>query len=198
MRRSQADEGDFLFWSDGLTPKQRVEAVGQALESCLKTRGGDGVPRLRRVHRRVECPWRPVSRRGGPRGRVPRTPRATQDLDILIDPTPANARRALAALRDFFGGADLAYSVEDVTDPRWIIQLGAAPVRIDLISEIPGLASFQAAGRKRVSARFGSVPAHYIGIDELIRAKEAVPRRLLVIAFTSRASRRSIFPSKNR
>jgi Nucleotidyl transferase of unknown function (DUF2204) len=103
-------------------------------------------------------------------------PRATKDLDILIDPTPRNARRALAALRDFFGGAELGYSVEDVTDPRWIIQLGVAPVRVDLISEIPGLASFEAAWRNRVSARFGTVPAHYIGLDELIRAKEAARR----------------------
>jgi hypothetical protein len=103
-------------------------------------------------------------------------PRATKDLDILIDPAPANARRALAALQDFFGGADLGYSVEDVTDPQWIIQLGVAPVRIDLISEIPGLASFEAAWRKRVSARFGSVPTYYIGLDELIRAKEAARR----------------------
>lgn len=103
-------------------------------------------------------------------------PRATKDLDILIDPTPTNARRALAALRDFFGGAELGYSVEDVTDPRWIIQLGVAPVRVDLISEIPGLASFEAAWRNRVSARFGTVPAHYIGLDELIRAKEAARR----------------------
>jgi len=42
-------------------------------------------------------------------------PRATRDLDILIEPTPANARKALAALRDFFGGADLGYTVEDLT-----------------------------------------------------------------------------------
>lgn len=103
-------------------------------------------------------------------------PRATKDLDILIDPTPVNARRALAALRDFFGGVDLGYSVGEVTDPRWIIQLGVAPVRIDLMSEIPGLASFEAAWRNRVSARFGSVPAHYLGLDELIRAKGSVRR----------------------
>ena len=103
-------------------------------------------------------------------------PRATKDLDILIDPTPTNARRALAALRDFFGAAELGYSVEEVTDPQWIIQLGVAPVRIDLISEIPGLASFETAWRNRVTARFGTVPAHYIGLDELVRAKEAAGR----------------------
>ena len=42
-------------------------------------------------------------------------PRATKDLDILLDPTPANARRALAALRDFFGGADLGLRLSEST-----------------------------------------------------------------------------------
>src|SRR5881628_2306867 len=61
-------------------------------------------------------------------------PRATKDLDVLIEPSAANARKVLAALRDFFGGVELGYSEQDVTDPRWIIQLGVAPVRIDLMS----------------------------------------------------------------
>ena len=69
-------------------------------------------------------------------------PRATKDLDILLKPTAENARRALAALREFFGGVDLGYTVEDVIDPQWIVQLGVAPVRIDLLSEIPGFANF--------------------------------------------------------
>ena len=99
-------------------------------------------------------------------------PRATRDLDILIEPTPANARRALTALRDFFGGADLGYTVEDLINPRWIIQLGVAPIRIGLLSELPGLPSFQAAWKSRVDAHFGSVGTHYIGLDDLTRAKE--------------------------
>ena len=103
-------------------------------------------------------------------------PRATKDLDILLEPTPANARKALAALRDFFGGAALGYTVEDLVDPRWIVQLGIAPIRIDLLSGIPGFADFKAAWQKRVDARFGAVDAHYIGLDDLIRAKEAAGR----------------------
>lgn len=103
-------------------------------------------------------------------------PRATKDLDILLDPTPANSRRVLAALRDFFEGADLGYTVADLTDPRWIIQLGAAPVRIDLLPHLFGCPSFQAAWRNRVEARFGSVKAHYLGLDDLIRAKGASGR----------------------
>ncbi len=103
-------------------------------------------------------------------------PRATKDLDILLDPTPANARRALAAIRGFFGGVDLGYRVEDLTDPQWIIQLGVAPVRIDLVSEVPGCPNFAAAWRRCVGARFGSVKAYYLGLDDLIRAKEATGR----------------------
>ncbi len=103
-------------------------------------------------------------------------PRATKDLDILVDPMPTNARRLLAALRDFFGGAELGYTAEDVTDPRWIIQLGAAPVRIDLLSEIAGFPDFASAWRRRVEARFGAEPAHYLGIEDLISAKEAADR----------------------
>jgi predicted nucleotidyltransferase len=103
-------------------------------------------------------------------------PRATKDLDVLLDPTPRYARRALAAVRDFFGGADLGYTVADLTDPRWIIQLGVAPVRIDLVSAVPGCPSFQAAWKGRVEARFGSVKAHYLGLADLIRAKEAAGR----------------------
>jgi predicted nucleotidyltransferase len=103
-------------------------------------------------------------------------PRATKDLDILLDPTPRNARRALAAVRDFFGGADLGYTVADLMDPRWIIQLGVAPVRIDLVSAVPGCPSFQTAWKSRIEARFGSVKAHYLGLADLIRAKEAAGR----------------------
>ena len=50
----RAEEEDFRFWYEGLTPEERVEAVGECLELSLKAKGLDGVPRLRRVHRRVE------------------------------------------------------------------------------------------------------------------------------------------------
>lgn len=103
-------------------------------------------------------------------------PRATKDLDVLLEPTAANARRALAALREFFGGADLGYTVEDLIDPQWIVQLGVAPVRIDLLSEIPGFPSFEAAWQNRVDAQFGTVSVHYLGLDDLLRAKEAAGR----------------------
>ena len=105
-------------------------------------------------------------------------PRATKDLDILLEPTPENAHRALAALREFFGGADLGYTVEDLTDPQWIVQLGVAPVRIDLLSEIPGFPSFEAAWRNRVDAQFGAVQVHYLGLDDLLQVSGPLILRL--------------------
>jgi hypothetical protein len=50
----EADEEDFRFWYEELTPGQRVDLVDECLLSCLKTKGLDGLPRLRRVYRRVE------------------------------------------------------------------------------------------------------------------------------------------------
>lgn len=103
-------------------------------------------------------------------------PRATKDLDVLVEPTEDNARRFLDALRAFFGGADLGYSVTDLTDPSWVLQLGVPPVRIDVLSEVSGIATFAEAWDSRVDGRFAEVPCHFLGLDALIRSKEAADR----------------------
>ncbi len=103
-------------------------------------------------------------------------PRATKDLDVLVELTADNAGRVLAALRDFFGGAHLGYSVDDLTNPNCVIRLGVAPVRIDLISALTGGPSFDEAWRNRVEAHFGKVQTTYVGLHDLIRAKEAAGR----------------------
>jgi hypothetical protein len=58
VRRSEAAEEDFRFWYDNLTPEQRVREVEECLLSALKAKGIDEIPRLRRVSRVVQCPWR--------------------------------------------------------------------------------------------------------------------------------------------
>lgn len=102
-------------------------------------------------------------------------PRATKDLDLFLDSVPANAQRVLSALCDFFG-TDLGYTVSDLTTPNGFIQLGVAPVRIDLLSTMLGCPNFETAWEHRVEARFGAVKAHYLGLDDLIRAKQAADR----------------------
>jgi hypothetical protein len=50
----EAEEEDFRFWYEGLTPEERVLAVEECLLSSLKARGIHEIPRLRRVCRVVK------------------------------------------------------------------------------------------------------------------------------------------------
>ena len=52
--KAEAEEEDFRLWYEELTPSQRVDLVSECLLDCLKTKGLDGLPRFRRVYRRVE------------------------------------------------------------------------------------------------------------------------------------------------
>lgn len=102
-------------------------------------------------------------------------PRATKDLDLYIDPSPGNAKRVLGAIRDFLGN-DLDIRIEDLSTPGRIVQLGVAPTRIDLMARLAGIEDFESAWSRRVEAVFGDVPAHYIALDDLIRAKDSAGR----------------------
>ena len=101
-------------------------------------------------------------------------PRATGDLDLWIDATPANAIRAMGALRAF--GAPLADLRDaDLATPGVVFQIGIAPIRIDVLTSISGVA-FSEAWPARVSARFDGVEAPTIGRAHLIANKRATGR----------------------
>lgn len=103
-------------------------------------------------------------------------PRFTKDLDVFVDPSPANAKRFREALRAFFGGTPPGYADSDLLDPKQVIQLGVAPVRIDILSKVSGISSFAVAWSHRVNAKFGAVSAHYLSLNDLIAAKTAAGR----------------------
>jgi predicted nucleotidyltransferase len=102
-------------------------------------------------------------------------PRATKDFDLFIEPTPENAERVLAAIRDFLG-SDLGLTAEDLTAPGRIVQLGVAPSRIDLLSRLAGPRDFASVWGSRVDAKFGDVDAHYLSLEDLIEEKEHADR----------------------
>ena len=77
----------------------------------------------------------------------------------------------LGALAEFFGGSAPSYvSTETLLDPKLIVQLGVAPVRVDVLSHF-GTLTFAEVWRTRVDAKFGSVDAHYLGREQLIAEK---------------------------
>lgn len=102
-------------------------------------------------------------------------PRATKDIDILIDPTPANAKRAHAAIIDFLGADAPGITVDKLVDPKTLIVLGVAPIRIDVLTSILGVDSFAKAWRRRVEGSFGATPTQYLSLQDLIAAKDATP-----------------------
>ena len=101
-------------------------------------------------------------------------PRFTKDLDVWIPPALNDARQVYAALKAF--GAPLRdLTMEDFQNASTILQIGVAPVRIDIMLQVPGI-SWEAAWRHRRRSRYGKAPIHILGVDELIRAKKAANR----------------------
>jgi Nucleotidyl transferase of unknown function (DUF2204) len=101
-------------------------------------------------------------------------PRHTGDLDILVRPTPDNARLLLALLNQF-GFEQSSFKETDFLEPEQIIQLGRVPNRIDLLTSLTGVAPDEAFDAK-VSAIIDGIPVFILGKDALIRNKRAVGR----------------------
>ena len=118
-------------------------------------------------------------------------PRATKDLDILVQTTPKNAAAVYAALVEF--GAPLRtragpegelhdltreLTAKDFEDKGTWYTMGVPPVAIDILSEIQGI-TFGAAWKNRetlVVDDATGLTAHFISRDDLIVAKLAAGR----------------------
>jgi hypothetical protein len=101
-------------------------------------------------------------------------PRATGDLDVWIDATPDNARRVMRALAAF--GAPLNdVSVDDFSRPGVTYQIGVAPGRIDILTELTGL-TFDESWPERMRRPFGDIEVDFIGREAFIRNKRATGR----------------------
>lgn len=95
-------------------------------------------------------------------------------MDILVRPGVRNARRIIVAPAEF-GFASLGLTAADFTKAGRIVQLGVAPVRIDLVTSLTGVSWKEAlAGRK--PGRYGNVRVHYLGRREFIKNKRAIGR----------------------
>ena len=99
-------------------------------------------------------------------------PRHTGDLDILVRPTPDNARLLLALLNEL-GFEQSSFKETNFLEPEQIIQLGRVPSRIDLLTSLTSVTTDQAVDAK-VSAIIDGIPVFVLGRDALIRNKRAV------------------------
>ena len=102
-------------------------------------------------------------------------PRYTGDLDLWINPGKENTQKTIAAIEDFgFGSLDLTWEIFNEKDQ--VIQLGREPMRIDLMTNIDGVPSFQKAKEQCESVLIGEVSVPFIGLDDLIANKRKTSR----------------------
>lgn len=101
-------------------------------------------------------------------------PRATGDLDILVEPTRANAARLAKALGDF-GFPGLAAAAMEFARPDRMATMGREPLRIDVMSSISGV-SFSEAWRGRVRVVVGKSEVGFLGLRQFIANKKASGR----------------------
>jgi hypothetical protein len=101
-------------------------------------------------------------------------PRLTEDLDVFVERSPANARKLRLALVDF-GFGHVAPTTDELTRPHKVFMLGHKPWRIDILTSIDGV-SFVQAWKSRVKADFVATPLYVIGRELLIKNKRAAGR----------------------
>ena len=98
--------------------------------------------------------------------------RATLDIDIFIEPTRSNARRALTALAEF--GHDVAdLIVDDMLAKRLLIRQYI--LETDIHPFVTGV-TFEQVWRHRVRDTLGQTPVYFASLDDLIKMKQAAGR----------------------
>ena len=105
-------------------------------------------------------------------------PRATGDLDILVEPAKGNAVKVMDALRAFGAPVDAhGVTLDDFVNEGTVYQIGLPPRRIDVLTQISGV-TFEKAWTTRVEVRLESVGLDipFLGKKALIDNKRAAGR----------------------
>jgi hypothetical protein len=101
-------------------------------------------------------------------------PRYTKDIDFWINPNQENIQKLLSAIEDF-GFGSLGLKKEDFMSPDDIIQLGRAPRRIDILTDVEGI-DFKVCFDQKTKIDIDGINTNFIGIQDLITAKRTTAR----------------------
>jgi hypothetical protein len=102
-------------------------------------------------------------------------PRFTGDIDLLVKADSENAKRILSALEGF-GFGSLKLSEVDFTSPNNVIQLGVAPVRVDIMTSLTGV-GWEKAQADKVRGNYGDTATYFISKADFIANKTALGRK---------------------
>ncbi|MFA6009804.1 MAG: hypothetical protein WC799_07460 [Desulfobacteraceae bacterium] len=102
-------------------------------------------------------------------------PRFTGDLDILVRPTVQNAQAIVRSLESF-GFGSLGLIPDDFLQSESVVQLGVAPVRIDILTSITGV-SWEMADSGKEAGAYGDIPVFFLGKNEYAINKKTIGRK---------------------
>ena len=98
--------------------------------------------------------------------------RVTMDTDILIEPTEANAKKCLVALRDF-GYEVSQITAHDLLKKKTLIRQYL--VELDIHPYVKGI-TFQGVWKHKVKSKIGETESYFASLGDLISMKRAAGR----------------------
>jgi Nucleotidyl transferase of unknown function (DUF2204) len=103
-------------------------------------------------------------------------PRYTKDLDVWVHNSASNSMRVVQALKEFGAPLDQdGIDAKTFAGMQVVYQIGVAPVRVDILTDITAV-EFSDAWKKKVASSFFGVPVHFISLDDLLTNKRALGR----------------------
>ncbi|NQV23172.1 MAG: hypothetical protein HQ518_02295 [Rhodopirellula sp.] len=100
--------------------------------------------------------------------------RATGDIDIWVRCTVENAEKVLQALKDF-GTPMFDLTLEDLSSPGIVFQIGLPPRRIDFLTSISGV-DFDKCWADRMKVEVDGLSINFLSKPWLIANKRATGR----------------------
>jgi predicted nucleotidyltransferase len=106
--------------------------------------------------------------------------RLTGDVDFFYGTSGENLNKLFRALTEFWDGSIPGlHKKEELAEPGVILQFGVPPNRIDLLNKIDGV-TFEEVWLNKTTCHLEAgdqkVSVFFIGLDELIKNKEAMGR----------------------
>jgi predicted nucleotidyltransferase len=117
-------------------------------------------------------------------------PRATKDIDIVLEASPENLARTARALTRFGAPPNVVQAIAAMQESE-VVFMGQPPLRIDFLRQIDGVASAGLFSRAEVAVIDGK-RIKVISLDDLIANKRAAgrPQDLLDAEFLERVRAR--------
>jgi predicted nucleotidyltransferase len=101
-------------------------------------------------------------------------PRATKDLDLLLDGSDENLERAALALQRFGAPANVVAATRSMAESD-VVFLGQSPLRVDLLRSVDGVATRDVL-RNAIATAWDGTPVRVMALPDLIANKRAAGR----------------------